>query len=122
MPGTPVVDAQEGSVPLAWVLTGAMLAGMGLYGASRVSTLGVGGNPAAAASDPLLDVELAEYDLNTDWVEVPAGDKAGQMRPPMEQEWAMAAKRLQVAFGVDVADKTIDKQDMLKAYEMMQLS
>jgi TPP-dependent pyruvate/acetoin dehydrogenase alpha subunit/pyruvate/2-oxoglutarate/acetoin dehydrogenase E1 component len=43
------------------------------------------------------------------------------MRPPIEQEWAMTAKRLQVAFGVDVADSTVSKEDMLKAYEMMQL-
>merc|ERR1719163_608473 len=113
----PAAEASEGSVPMAWVLTGAMLVGMGLYSGLRTSTLAVGGQPATAAAD----VELAEYDLNTEWVEVPAGDKAGQMRPPIDQEWAMTAKRLQVAFGVDVADSTVSKEDMLKAYEMMQL-
>merc|ERR1719197_1475002 len=114
----PAVEAQEGSVPLAWVLTGAMLLGMGVYSGFRISTLGVGGNPAAAAAP---DVELAEYDLNTEWVEVPDGDKAGQMRPPMESPWDMTAKRLQVAFGVDASTATVSKEDLLKAYEMMQL-
>merc|ERR1719316_2225104 len=42
------------------------------------------------------------------------------MRPPMEMEWDMQQKRLQAAFGVD-ADVTVSKEDMLKAYEMMQL-
>merc|ERR1719502_301926 len=43
------------------------------------------------------------------------------MRPPMETDFDMTAKRLKVAFGVDVADTTVSKEDMLKAYEMMQL-
>merc|ERR1719393_572565 len=110
-------EAQEGSVPLAWALTGSMLLGMTLYGGLRVSTLGVGGAPATASAD----VELAEYDLNTEWVEVPAGDKAGQMRPPMDMEWEKQSKRLEAAFGVDVSGATVSKEDMLKAYEMMQL-
>merc|ERR1719393_1114506 len=110
-------EAQEDSVPLAWVLTGSMLLGMTLYGGLRVSTLGVGGAPATATAD----VELAEYDLNTEWVEVPAGDKAGQMRPPMDMEWEKQSKRLEASFGVDVSGATVSKEDMLKAYEMMQL-
>merc|ERR1719163_1052489 len=113
----PAAEASEGSVPMAWVLTGAMLVGMGLYSGLRTSTLAVGGQPATAAAD----VELAEYDLNTEWVEVPAGDKAGQMRPPIDMNWDLQAKRLQAAFGVNVADATVSKEDMLKAYEMMQL-
>merc|ERR1719478_803737 len=83
----------------------------------RVATLATGGDAAVAAPD----VELAEYDLNQEWVEVPTGDKTGQMRPPMETDFDMTAKRLKVAFGVDVADKTVSKEEMLKAYEMMQL-
>jgi TPP-dependent pyruvate/acetoin dehydrogenase alpha subunit/pyruvate/2-oxoglutarate/acetoin dehydrogenase E1 component len=112
------VEAQESSVPSAWLLTGAMLLGMGLYGGLRTSTLAVGGQPAATA-DP--DVELAEYKLNTEWVEVPAGDKAGQMRAPMAVEWDVQAKRLQAAFGVDPSKAEVTKQEMLEAYEMMQL-
>merc|ERR1719453_1911923 len=93
---------------------------MGLYSARelRVAILGVGGQPAAAAE---ADVELAEYDLNKDWVEVPTGDKAGQMRPPLEEDWTKTVDRLAVSFGVDASNVTVSKEDMLKAYEMMQL-
>merc|ERR1719261_1296033 len=112
------VEAQESSVPSSWLITAAMVFGMGLYGGLRVSSLAVGGQPAAVA-DP--DVELAEYKLNTEWVEVPAGDKSGQMRAPMAVEWGTQAKRLQAAFGVDPSSYEVTKKEMLKAYEMMQL-
>merc|ERR1719261_1758932 len=112
------VEAQESSVPSSWLITAAMVFGMGLSGGLRVSSLAVGGQPAAVA-DP--DVELAEYKLNTEWVEVPAGDKSGQMRAPMAVEWGTQAKRLQAAFGVDPSSYEVTKEEMLKAYEMMQL-
>jgi len=118
--------AQERETNGSWANAGAFCAGAAIAAGAvalasaqskRVATLATGGDAAVAAPD----VELAEYDLNQEWVEVPTGDKTGQMRPPMETDFDMTAKRLKVAFGVDVADTTVSKEEMLKAYEMMQL-
>merc|ERR1719379_1233018 len=43
------------------------------------------------------------------------------MRPVMKQDADMLAKRMAVAFGDDLSGASVSKEEMLKAYEMMQL-